>query len=98
MQKGYQALFSDQLNRLENKTNYTLTVCCHAQCNILLSMYGILYSTVSFYIWHCDAMNMEMTTYQLSRSKCTSSQCGNWEEKKTSDQQHQQLDVLKNSL
>ena len=36
-----------------------------------------------------------MTTYLLSRSKCSSSQCSNWGKKKTSDQQHQQLNVLK---
>ena len=83
--------FSDGSNRLENKTNYTLTVCCHAQCIILQSMSDILYSIASFYIWHCDAMSMEMTTYRLSRSKCTSSQCSNWGKKKTSDQQNQDL-------
>ena len=36
-----------------------------------------------------------MTTYRLSRSKCSSSQCSKWGKKKTSDQQHQQLNKLK---
>ena len=35
-----------------------------------------------------------MTTYLLGRSKCSSSQCSNWEKKETSDQQHQQLNIL----
>ena len=50
----YQAFFSDLSNRLENETNYMQNVCSHAQCIILLSMSGFLYSTASFDIRHCD--------------------------------------------
>ena len=51
-------LFSDLSNRLENKTNYTQNVCSHAQCIILFSMSGFLYSTASFDIWNCGARTM----------------------------------------
>ena len=31
------------------------------------------------YIWHCDTVTMSMTTYPLSSSKCSRSQCSNRE-------------------
>ena len=37
---------------------HTKFVYCDAQCIILLSRSGILYSIVSFYLWHCDTVTM----------------------------------------
>ena len=70
--------------------HYTITLQLYAMFSVsifYISLSGILYSTVHFYI-NYDIVVLWMTTYPLSRCKCTSSQYSNWKKEKSSDQNH----------
>ena len=73
---------------------FNVHVSCAVTLGVLSSYHCLAFCiAVSSFTYDIVMLWLWMTTYLLSRNKCTSSQCSNWGEKKTSDQ-HQQYVVI----